>query len=183
MSLSVKQKGVRNGIIVGMGITLLVLIGGAITNPFSFPHNLAVIYKLTLAIKAAAAPTFFLALSVAALARDRFFNPADIDGGALSTHGSAKAKILQSILQNTLDESVLAIVVYLFWATVMPSELLSVISCAAILFVLGRILFALGYAKGAPARSIGFALTFFPTVLMFVTSLLTVGYKFLDKIF
>ena len=120
---------------------------------------------------------------MAALARERFFNPADIDGGALSIHGSAKANILQSILQNTLEQSVLAIVVYLFWATVMPARFLSVISSAAVLFLLGRIFFALGYAKGAPARSTGFALTFFPTMLMLITSLLTVGYELLTKIF
>jgi len=40
---------------------------------------------------------------------------------------------------------------------------------AAILFVFGRILFWRGYARGAPARALGFALTFYPTLAMLLT--------------
>jgi uncharacterized membrane protein YecN with MAPEG domain len=33
-------------------------------------------------------------------------------------------------------------------------------------FFVGRILFWRGYARGAPARALGFALTFYPSVAM-----------------
>ena len=39
---------------------------------------------------------------------------------------------------------------------------------AATLFVIGRVLFWRGYASGAPARALGFALTFYPQVVMLV---------------
>jgi uncharacterized membrane protein YecN with MAPEG domain len=38
------------------------------------------------------------------------------------------------------------------------------------LFFLGRVLFWQGYVRGAPARALGFALTFYPTVAMLVVA-------------
>ena len=50
----------------------------------------------------------------------------------------------------------------------MPASWQAVVPVAAILFVIGRIAFAAGYGGGAPARAFGFALTFYPTVVMIV---------------
>ena len=52
-----------------------------------------------------------LAINIGLLARHRFFTPDDIDGGGL-TPGTATAHILQSMLQNTLEQSVLALGVH-----------------------------------------------------------------------
>jgi uncharacterized membrane protein YecN with MAPEG domain len=41
------------------------------------------------------------------------------------------------------------------------------------MFFVGRLLFIRGYADGAPARALGFALTFYPTQLMLIAVLLT----------
>ena len=48
----------------------------------------------------------------------------------------------------------------------MPHGWLASIPAAAILFLIGRILFSRGYERGAAARAIGFGLTFYPSVLM-----------------
>lgn len=45
------------------------------------------------------------------------------------------------------------------------------------LFVIGRILFRRGYAKGAAARSFGFALTYYPSLLMLFTVAAFMGYR------
>ena len=174
MSLTKEQKGVRGGIFLAMAIALLVLVSSAMINPFKYAANLALLHRLAVAMKAFGAPALCLALSIASLARERFFTPADIDGSTVTNAGTKKSRILQSILQNTLEQSVLAVMVYLFWATVMPARFLSVIPAAAILFFIGRIGFFLGYAKGAPARSTGFALTFYPTMLLLFASLVTI---------
>ena len=107
----------------------------------------------------------WLAASIASLARHRFLTPADIDGGGLSD-GTPTAKVLQSVLQNTLEQVVLALSVHLIWAATMPWGWQAAIPAAAILFFLGRALFWRGYARGAPARALGFALTFYPSVAM-----------------
>ncbi|MEK9660833.1 MAG: MAPEG family protein, partial [Alphaproteobacteria bacterium] len=110
-----------------------------------------------------------LVLAIGALARHRFLTPADIDGSGLVA-GSDRARILQAIVQNTLEQAVIAIVAHLVWAAAMPPAWQAVVPAAAILFVFGRIAFAIGYAGGAPARAFGFALTFYPTVFMLVAS-------------
>ena len=75
---------------------------------------------------------------------------------------------MQSLLQNTLEQSVLALLIYLAWAAVMPSAWLSVVPLAAVSFALGRLLFLAGYASGAPSRALGFTMTFYPSIAMLI---------------
>ncbi len=103
------------------------------------------------------------------LAKHRFFTPEDIDGSAL-TQGTATARLLQALLQNTLEQLVLAVVVYLSAALLLPAHLLALILTAALMFTAGRLLFFRGYAGGAAHRAYGFALTFYSTIgLMLAT--------------
>jgi hypothetical protein len=106
-----------------------------------------------------------LAINIGLLARHRFFTPDDIDGGGL-TAGTSQARLLQSMLQNTLEQSVLALGVHLIFSAVMPRAWQAAVPVAAMLFVIGRVLFWRGYAAGAPHRALGFALTFYPQVVM-----------------
>jgi uncharacterized membrane protein YecN with MAPEG domain len=123
--------------------------------------------RLAFALSADAFIALWLGISIALLARHRFFTPEDIDGGGL-TQGTETANVLQATLQNTLEQSVLAVLVHLMWASLMPVAWISAIPAAVILFFCGRVLFVRGYRGGAPSRSIGFALTFYPSVLMLV---------------
>jgi len=116
-----------------------------------------------------------LITTIALLARHRFFTPEDIDGSAL-TAGTAKATLLQSIIQNTLEQTVIAFMAHVVWALTMPLVWQGVIPVAAVLFVVGRLLFGMGYASGAPARALGFALTFYPTVLMTLAMIVKTGF-------
>ena len=104
-------------------------------------------------------------ICVARLAKHRFFTPEDIDGSAL-TPGTDRARLLQALLQNTLEQAVLAIPVYFCGAVVLPGSWLGAVFAAAAMFFVGRICFFAGYAGGAPSRAYGFALTFYPTVFL-----------------
>jgi hypothetical protein len=99
------------------------------------------------------------------LAKHRFFTPEDINGSAL-TEGTSRAKLLQALLQNTLEQLVLASSVYVSCSFIYPARCLVAIPAAAAMFFVGRILFFAGYSGGAPSRAFGFALTFYPTVLL-----------------
>lgn len=112
-------------------------------------------------------PAITLAISIARLAKHRFFTPADIDGSAL-TDGSDRARLLQALLQNTLEQMALAVPVYVAWAFLAPAGMLGALVAASVLFLLARLLFYKRYQSGAAARSLGFALTFYPTVLLLV---------------
>lgn len=119
-----------------------------------------------MALESCLLPVLFLTASIARLAKHRFFTPEDIDGGAGLSEDTTQAKLLQTLLQNTLEQTVLAVPIYLAWACVAPSTWLSVVPIAAILFAVGRLLFFMGFSKGAPSRALGFALTFYPTLVM-----------------
>jgi uncharacterized MAPEG superfamily protein len=156
--------------VTGLVITVLALAWAVLaqpatlTPPHSYPATVAHALKWDILL------VLCLVVSIALLARHRFFTPEDIDGGGL-TKGTPHAHILQSTLQNTLEQTVLALAIHLIWAAVMPQSWQAAVPVAAMLFFVGRILFSRGYAGGAPARALGFGLTFYPSVAMFVAIL------------
>ena len=134
----------------------------------NFPSQTPVVLRLKLAAWAALAPAAVLFVCIARLAKHRFTTPQDIHGSAL-TEGTERARLLQALLQNTLEQAVLAIPVYLATALVFPPRLLPLVAAAAALFVVGRIAFFRGYAAGAPSRAAGFGLTFYPSVALLIS--------------
>jgi hypothetical protein len=167
MALSVKQRGVLKGISIGAAITVAVIAGAILADPMVLSPEATVGERLAFALWADVFIALWLGISIALLARHRFFTPEDIDGGGL-TRGSETASILQATLQNTLEQTVLAVLVHLTWATLMPVTWMSAIPAAVVLFLVGRVLFLLGYRGGAPSRALGFALTYYPSLLMLV---------------
>jgi len=162
-----KQRGVLGGMMSGLIVTLLVLGLAIALSPRVLLPELAGSSAIVQALRWDVLLVVWLAVNIGMLARHRFFTPADIDGGGLSD-GTSTARILQSILQNTLEQSVLAFSVHMIWAAAMPLTWQAAVPMAAILFFIGRGLFWRGYSHGAPARALGFALTFYPTAIMLV---------------
>ena len=176
MALTDKQRGVLKGVISGAVITAVVLAAAIAISPVSLSPEALVSERIAFALKADLVLALYLAFSVGRLGRHRFFTPEDIDGGGL-THGTDQANVLQSILQNTLEQTVLAVLVHTTWAATMPLSWSSAVPAAVIMFLCGRVLFARGYSGGAPSRALGFALTFYPTVLMLVVITIKVVYE------
>jgi hypothetical protein len=175
MTLSDKQKGVLVGMLTGLSGALALIGGGIFLNPFDYPAELGFSARLTIAWGATLIPGASLAFCIARLAKHRFLTPSDIDGSGL-TSGSSRAMLLQALLQNTLEQAVLAIAVYLAWAALAPPAWISVVPLAALAFGLGRALFFWGYGGGAPGRALGVALTFYPSVLMGMVLIATWGF-------
>ncbi|MCM2131341.1 MAPEG family protein [Larsenimonas rhizosphaerae] len=169
MALDTTQRGVLRGMAQGMSVAVMLLVIGAWADPFSLVGHEAMSARLAVAVGASAAPALCLMVAVGRLASHRFFHAEDIEGSGLSA-GSARARLLQALLQNTLEQAVLALVAYVLWAVVMPSSWLSVVPLAALAFVVGRLLFFAGYTRGAPARALGFTLCFYTSALMLVAS-------------
>jgi hypothetical protein len=124
--------------------------------------------RLNACAQALLIPTVFLLISIGRLASHRFFTPADIDGNP-SHPDTPQAIELQRVLQNTLEQTVLAATAYVIWALVAPDAWLLTLPLAASLFALGRVLFFIGHSKGAVGRALGFTLTFYPTVVLLIT--------------
>lgn len=168
--LTEKQRGVLGGMMLGLASSLLVLALAIVAPPSVLLPDKDTGSAITHALRWDILLASWLAANIAMLARHRFFTPEDIDGGGLSD-GSPTAKILQAVLQNTLEQVVLAFAVHLIWAATMPWRWQAAIPAAAMLFFLGRALFWRGYALGAPGRALGFGLTFYPTVVMLVVAI------------
>lgn len=166
MALTRKQIGVLRGMLIASAISVSAIVSGPILSPDlltpgdDLQSRLAFVWGWDLLI------VFWLLATVGTLARRRFFSPEDIDGGA-SSAGSDGARVHQAIVQNTLEQVVLAVIVHTVCAVFFPIGWMSAIPIAVILFAIGRALFWRGYYGGAPARAVGFGLTFYPTLLLF----------------
>ena len=165
--LTQKQRGVLHGMVGGLVVSLITLGAAVLVPPRALLPEPNVSAAIVQALRWDVLLVVWLTLNIGMLAQHRFFTPADIDGGGLS-EGTSEAKLLQSILQNTLEQAVLAFSVHLIWAAAMPRTWQAAVCAAATLFFLGRMLFWRGYAHGAPARALGFALTFYPTMVLLV---------------
>jgi hypothetical protein len=159
------QKGVARGMAAAVAVAAGVFVLAYVFQWPGFPSPTPLGPRLELAALAGLAPAAVLFVCIARLAKHRFSTPADIQGSAL-TEGTERARLLQSLLQNSLEQAVLAIPVYLAAALIFPTQLLPMIAAAAALFLIGRVLFFRGYASGAPSRAAGFGLTFYPSVAM-----------------
>lgn len=162
MTFTRTQVGVALGMMAGLAITVVAFVW-----PDPPPVPAGTEERLALWLAAAVAVAFWLLVGVALLARHRFFTPADIDGGGL-TEGTATAKLLQTLIQNTLEQAMLAIPAYGAWLWLMPEGRRSLVILCAGLFFLGRLLFFALYARGAAWRAIGFTLTFYPSVGLYL---------------
>jgi MAPEG family len=165
MVLTDKQVGVLKGMGTGLTITVISIslaIFGVLEPLLPAVNRDAAAMQ---ALRWDALVVGCLAINIAMIARHRFFTPDDIDGGGLSA-GTPTVHLLQSILQNTLEQTVLALGVHAVWASVMPQAWQAAVPIGSTLFVVGRILFWRGYARGAPSRALGFTLTFYPSAVM-----------------
>ncbi|MDP1028381.1 MAPEG family protein [Sphingomonas sp. KR1UV-12] len=118
--------------------------------------------RAMLAIRTDLFVVIWLAVAIGNVARLRFLSPADIAGSAAGP-SSPRIAPASAFLQNTLEQVALAVPVHVALAIAMPRPA-TLLAILAALLAVGRLCFALGYAKGAAARAFGFALTFYPTL-------------------
>ncbi|MEZ9336416.1 MAPEG family protein [Vibrio splendidus] len=172
MQLTSKQVGVFKGMALAMFTAILVILAAIILDPFNYGQVSLLEGRATVLGLSLILPTMMLIVSIGRLAKFRFFSQDDIDGSGL-TSGTRQAIILQSMLQNTLEQLVIAFGVYTAWCLLMPSAWLSAVPACSVLFFIGRIFFFKGYSHGAPARAFGFATTFYSTAVMFLVLMIT----------
>ncbi|MEX0286710.1 MAG: MAPEG family protein [Paracoccaceae bacterium] len=113
------------------------------------------------------APGLFLLLVVARLAQRRFFDDTLIDGQPYPP-GSGAA-VDQRVLTNTVEQLVLALVIWPFVANSLGG---AVVLAMGFGFTAARVLFWIGYHISPPLRSFGFAATFYPTIVAAVWSVM-----------
>jgi MAPEG family len=179
VELTEKQKGVVRGVIPAALLTLVGLCGASLLLPASALPVDEPDARLAWALQWALLPILTLMVAVARVANHRFYTPEDIDGAGL-TNGTPQARLQRAILQNTLEQAVLAVAAYAIWAVVVPYSWLPSIAVAALFFVVGRVLFTRGYRRGASGRAMGFGLTAYPTFGMLATLAVLLLFRLLN---
>ena len=171
MALDAEQKRVASGIVGAVAFSAIVLAVGYFLYPFAQRPLTTAGDRLAFALKADLFLFAWLAFAIARVATGRFFSPADIAGSGFAAPGPA-ITLKSALLQNTLEQVVLAFGVHLGLATVLRGFELVLIPVAVVLFCIGRLAFLAGYARGAGARSFGFATTFYPSVFLLALAIL-----------
>lgn len=161
-SLSMRQTGVAIG--MGLAVISTMVLFWLGLRPFGAGDTAD---RLLVFATALIGPLVSLVIAVGLVANRRFFSPDDIDAAATPNPESHGIRLLRAILSNTVEQAVLAIGVYAMLAVLLPAGLLALPITLAAAFMKGRLAFALGYRFGAPARALGFGLTFYPSVAGF----------------
>lgn len=104
-------------------------------------------------------PGCVMAAMIAALATRRFFNNDLIDGDVAST--GSPAQIDQRVLTNTVEQLVLALLIWPFIGFSLGGAVLIAMGLG---MAVARLLFWLGYHISPPLRALGFAASFYPTL-------------------
>lgn len=130
--------------------------------------------RLRFALRADLLVVGWLAAAIANVARLRFFSEQDIAGSS-AAGGSDEVRDAGAILQNTLEQVVLALAAHLIVAATFSRPQALLVALAS-LFALGRLLFWVEYKRGAAGRAFGFALTFYPSVLGLLASAAAIAF-------
>ena len=153
----------RTKILFGMALGALwavavVVLPGLGPQPF-VPLNLALVYAFL-------PGGLFLILVIGRLAQRRFFDDAIIDGEPFAL-GSG-AEIDQRVLTNTVEQMLLALLIWPFAASWLGGQTVIVMGVA---MAVARLAFWIGYHLSPPLRAFGFAASFYPTILAVVWTL------------
>jgi len=166
-----EQKKVVAGMTLAVVVTLLVLFGAYFLAKSGVDD-----IRLSAPVASALAG-LALVYCIATIAKKRFFH-SDVIGGAAFDGPGSEVAVDKAVLQNTLEQTVLAAVAYNGLAAAAPRLGPVLLPALVSLFLLGRVLFVGGYRKGAGGRAFGFGLTFYPTVAacaIFVAALVMRG--------
>lgn len=126
--------------------------------------------RIAFALKADILLFVWLAGCVRAVSGGRFGSPADIRGSAYAPPSPAIA-VRAAVLQNSLEQTVLAVGAHLALAAVLEGSELVLLPVLVMLYLVGRACFAAAYAKGAAARAFGMALTGASTVTAYAIAI------------
>ncbi len=161
-----KQAFVLIGMTFAVVVLALLWMRGAAHLPLPVPDTDDTAARLAFAARWLLLPGFCLLAGIGMVANRRFFIPDAIDGSRTPEDRALEINLRYN--QNTLEQTVLAVIAWTGLALALPHERLALIPALAILFVVARALFWIGYLIAPSARALGFALTFYPTVAAFI---------------
>jgi uncharacterized membrane protein YecN with MAPEG domain len=169
--LEYEQRRVIQGVVIAILVGTVALLGSYLFVPFPRHGTANVAERIALALRVDILVFAWLIAAIANVGTGRFFSRDDIQGAGFYPP-SERLVIPVAILQNTLEQTVLAVGAHLILATMLMGQELILLPVLALLFCVGRAAFWVGYRGGAGRRAFGFALTFYPTLLAYVLAII-----------
>ena len=156
---------VRNYIILGVTLTLLIFTMGMYVFPAGketdFPSDME---KVIYTLKWQSLSVLMLLFGIERVGNKRASTSA-VD--PLHGKGEHLLQVEARYLQNTLEQLILSLTGQLILSAYVSAAFLTrIIPTLVILFVIGRIVFFVGYKMDPLKRALGFPMTFFPSVIV-----------------
>jgi len=163
-----QQAGVARGIGIGLGLTIAAVIIG-------YHRSYAATLESRLATLGIAALVLglWLAAAIGDVARRRFASGDAIDG---RNGMDAKVDTANAIMRNTAEQVLLAGIAYTA-LTLLSDHSRVPVALFVACFSAGRLLFWAGFRDGAEARSLGFALSFYPSLAALLLAALALTFS------
>jgi hypothetical protein len=164
----VQVKG-QTQVIIGILIAFVVIglwltfVPDLFTNPDDI---LAPIDRIGLGLRWAVILQLPLIVGILTVSQQRFWSHKHADGSAPDI--GSPMEINRRYLTNTLEQTVLATIGMLALSITVPVDCMTFVPALTILFVLGRICFWVGYRVNPYIRAFGLALTFVPTIGVYI---------------
>lgn len=158
---------------VALAFGLTILAYWSVEIGFVSPPTSWTLDRFALGAACAAASATALFGSVMAIALFRFLSDEDRVGAGLAPPPGTTLRIQHAIAQNTLEQTVLAALGHFAFAATASASALPFAPIAVAFFLIGRMLFAVGYRHGVAGRAFGFALTFVPTAALYLLAALS----------
>ena len=170
------ERSIRKAGLVSMLALAAAVPAGYFLFPavFDLPGELP--ERIAFAAQASVFILFCVVVAIGMVSTGRRFSPADI-GGSAARPPSDRIAINVAFLQNTLEQAVIAVGLYFALATLVSGPWLSLIPVGVVFFLVGRVFFLRGYAKGVEGRALGMTLTMTPTVLGYLLVLVLLGVR------
>ena len=176
MSQQQHNQTVQRGMAIGFVITLSLFISLYMVVP-KIGQEMVLIDRVTLGLECLIFPALMLLVTIVKVGSQRFGNSAENPVEVVAS--SEAMKIDLRVLSNTHEQIVIFIINALSLAVLLPYTYLSLLPIYSALFVVGRILFWLGYRYRVLWRAPGFAMAVLPAVAGLGYS----AYSVLNKLF
>ncbi|MFN4271612.1 MAG: MAPEG family protein [Aliihoeflea sp.] len=163
IDMAAEEWAIRRDTSIGFVVTVAAFFGAHRWLPAIMDLPVEAADRLGFAALTWAVPCVVLLGAVLLVSTGRRFSAADIGGQAAGPPSDSLA-IKSAFLQNTLEQTVLAGGFYFALAAVSSGAWLALLPASATLFVAGRVLFYVGYERGAKGRSLGMSLTMLPAL-------------------
>ena len=166
-SSSEERLGVARGMLTGAVLSVVIFLAGIYVFPIGRHQELSSVTDhviFTIRCQSFSAMTFLF--GIARIASMRFFTTA-ID--PISGKGEQLIAVDSRYLQNTLEQLVLSVLGQIILSTYLTAGVVTrVIPSLVTLFVIGRVLFYVGYSASPVKRAAGFGMTFYPSIVVHV---------------